>query len=163
MGNYSHAFKVLAELFGGEIITPPPITKKTIDLGAKNSPDSACVPFKYNLGNYIESLELGATVLVQAGGGCRFGYYGEVQEEILKKLGYKFDFIKFTNGINPIKVARIIKGYNPKISYFDIFKAMILAYIKILAIDAVEGFIRKNIGFEKDQGSFEKIMITSFR
>ena len=36
-----------------KVIIPPKITKKTITLGAKYSPDYVCVPFKYNLGNYI--------------------------------------------------------------------------------------------------------------
>ena len=62
-----------------EVIVPPPITKKTINLGSKYSPDYVCVPFKYNLGNFIESLELGADTIFQAGGGCRYGYYAELQ------------------------------------------------------------------------------------
>lgn len=32
------------------------------------SPDFVCVPFKYNLGNFIETLDNGANILVQAGG-----------------------------------------------------------------------------------------------
>ena len=35
------------------ILIPPKITKKTIELGSANSPDYVCVPFKYNLGNFI--------------------------------------------------------------------------------------------------------------
>ena len=69
MGHYFIAFEPLAKIFGDEIIMPPPITKRTLELGAKHSPESACIPFKYNLGNYLEALELGANVLVQAGGG----------------------------------------------------------------------------------------------
>ena len=38
------------------IIPSPLITKKTISIGSKFSPDSVCLPFKYNLGNFIESL-----------------------------------------------------------------------------------------------------------
>ena len=36
-----------------KVVVPPPSTKKTIELGAKYSPDFVCAPFKYNLGNYI--------------------------------------------------------------------------------------------------------------
>ena len=39
------------------VIVPPPSTRRTIELGSKHSPDFVCVPFKYNLGNYIEALE----------------------------------------------------------------------------------------------------------
>ena len=58
-----------------KIVPAPPITKKTIELGSKYAPDFVCVPFKYNLGNFIEALENGANILIQAGGGCRYGYY----------------------------------------------------------------------------------------
>ena len=53
-----------------KVIPSPPITKKTIDLGSKYSPDFVCIPFKYNLGNFIETLDNGANILLQAGGGC---------------------------------------------------------------------------------------------
>ena len=46
------------------------------------------MPFKYTLGCFIEALDRGAEVIVQAGGGCRLGFYGEVQEAILRDLGY---------------------------------------------------------------------------
>ena len=54
-----------------KVVPSPPITKKTIDLGSKYSPDFVCIPFKYNLGNFIETLDNGANILLQAGGGCR--------------------------------------------------------------------------------------------
>jgi predicted nucleotide-binding protein (sugar kinase/HSP70/actin superfamily) len=85
-----------------------PITKKTIELGTKYSPESACIPFKYNLGNFIEALDMGANILVQSGGGCRFGYYGEVQENILRSLGYEFEFLKFVNDFSIIKISKYI-------------------------------------------------------
>lgn len=70
-----------------------PITKKTLVLGTKHSPEFACLPFKINLGNFIEALEEGADTLIFAGGfgPCRFGYYGQTQFLILKNLGYKFN------------------------------------------------------------------------
>ena len=86
---------LLKNITKAKIIIPPKITKKTIELGSTNSPDYVCVPFKYNLGNYIESLDLGANILLQAGGGCRYGYYAELQEQILRDLGYNFEFINF--------------------------------------------------------------------
>ena len=78
--------KLLRKLTKKEVIPAPPITKKTIELGSKYAPDTVCVPFKYNLGNYIEALDNGATILFQAGGGCRYRYYAEVQEKILKDV-----------------------------------------------------------------------------
>jgi len=158
MGNYFVAFRPLAELLSDEIITPPPITKKTIELGFKYSPESVCIPFKYNLGNYIEALDKGANILIQAGGGCRFGYYGEVQEEILKKLGYKFNLIKLANRYNPIAIANDFKKYNPKLSYLRILRAFLLTYARLRCLDEIEEYIRKNIGFEKNEGEFENLI-----
>ena len=58
LGNYYIAFEYfLSNATKCKVIVPPDTTKKTIELGAKYSPDFVCVPFKYNLGNYIEALE----------------------------------------------------------------------------------------------------------
>ena len=57
LGDYYIPIKfLLNKLTKYKIIESPPITKKTIDLGSKYSPDFVCVPFKYNLGNFIESI-----------------------------------------------------------------------------------------------------------
>ena len=40
-----------------EVLMPNKITDETIVNGAKVSPDFVCVPFKYNMGNYIEAIE----------------------------------------------------------------------------------------------------------
>lgn len=34
-------------------------------------------------------------MLVQFAGPCRLGYYGELQESILRDLGYEFDMLNF--------------------------------------------------------------------
>ncbi len=95
MGNAYIAMKSVLEDLGVEVLLPPPCTKRTLELGTKHSPELACLPLKLNIGNYIESLENGAEVIVMAGGcgPCRFGYYAEVQREILEDLGYKFEMI----------------------------------------------------------------------
>ncbi|MEI7579929.1 MAG: hypothetical protein WCJ58_07930, partial [bacterium] len=157
MGNYYVAFKPMIELIADEVIIPPPITKKTMDLGAKYSPEFVCVPFKYHIGNYIESLELGANVIVQAGGGCRFGMYGEVQESILKKLGYDFTFIKIGNSMNPGKFIKTLQAINPKLSGFLILKTFWFSFQRMKCIEEVEDFVRKNIGFENQKGKFENL------
>lgn len=156
MGNYFIALKELIEPLG-DIVYTPAITKKTIDLGSRHSPEAACVPFKYNLGNYIEALDKGANYIIQAGGGCRFGYYGEVQEEILRKLGYEFEFFKFPNDYNPWRLARALQKVNPNASLFSIFKSFGRALLKIRAIDEAEEYIRLNIGFEESKGELEKL------
>lgn len=95
MGNAYIAMKSVLEDLGVEVLVPPPCTKRTLEIGTKHSPELACLPLKLNIGNYIESIEKGAEVIAMAGGcgPCRFGYYAEVQREILTDLGYKFQMV----------------------------------------------------------------------
>ena len=95
MGDYHVPIRAfLQEICPEAEVRPAPlITKETATLGARHSPDFICEPFKYNMGNFIEALEDGANVLVQTGTGCRYGYYGELQEQILRDLGYDFEFL----------------------------------------------------------------------
>lgn len=160
MGNYYIVIKqMLQNTLNCEIMTPPPITKRTIDIGAKYSPDFVCVPFKYNLGNYIEALEKGANFLVQAGGGCRFGYYAEIQEQILRDLGYDFEFFNIldTGNVNPRRYYKEFKKVNPKLDFRTFFKAFRVLYNQVIIMDKIEDYIRQNIGFEVNKGSFEKL------
>lgn len=160
MGNYYPAFKMIAELMDCEIINTPPISKRTIELGFKNSPESVCIPFKYNLGNYIEALDMGADIILQAGGGCRFGFYAEVQKEILKNLGYKFTLFKLNNNYNPFTVAKSFQEFNPKVSFLQVIQTFIVAYQKCTAIEKVEEQVRLNIGFEVENGTHDRIFKT---
>ena len=122
-----------------KVIIPPKITKKTITLGAKYSPDYVCVPFKYNLGNFIESLDLGANVILQAGGGCRYGYYAELQEQILKDLGYEFTLINFieNNRVSIAKIYHFAKKENPQLSLAKFIYFSINTIIMIIIMDIV--------------------------
>ena len=122
MGNYYIPAKyLLSHIVDADIIIPPFITAKTIELGSKYSPDFVCTPFKYTLGTMIESLEQGASILIQFGGGCRYGYYSELQEQILKELGYKFELLNLvTNGkANVKRIYKTIKRIDKK---FNVFK-----------------------------------------
>ena len=68
MGNAYIAMKSVLEDLGVEVLVPPPCTKRTLELGTKHAPELACLPLKLNIGNYIEALEMGAEVIVMAGG-----------------------------------------------------------------------------------------------
>lgn len=159
MGNYWVAARVACELFGDEAVIPPAITKRTLELGAKHSPESACIPFKYSLGTYIEALEAGANVLVQAGGGCRMGFYGELQKIILQKLGYQFEFIKLINDHNLVHIAQYVKRLYPHLSYLEIGRKLYLLYEKARLVEVVENIVRRNIGFEVEEGALERLLV----
>ncbi len=139
-----------------EVIIPPPITKKTLDLGSSNSPDYVCVPFKYNLGNFIESLDQGANIILQAGGGCRYGYYAELQEQILKDLGYHFQLINFidNNHFSIKKIYVFAKSLNPKLNIFTFFYYILNTFLMIVFMDKLGKYPRENMGFEVKRNSF---------
>ncbi len=157
MGDYWIGIKALGELLDCDVFVPPPITKRTLELGTKHSPEFVCIPFKYNLGNFIESLDRGANFLVQCGGGCRFGYYGEVQEAILRDMGYDFEFVRMMGNIHPVKMYRDFHRINPDLKFWPFLKRFWFAISMGRALDEVDDFIRKNIGFEVEPGRFDEI------
>lgn len=166
MGNYYVPIEMLLKFIFKDfrIMAAPKITRKTLELGSKYSPDFACVPFKYNLGNFIEALENGANVLIQAGGGCRYAYYAEVQEQILKDLGYQFELIKFIGDkINPVSLYRICRKIGTNISFLKFMYYLILIIKMTGNIDLVETYMRKNIGFEIFPNSFENLQKEFFK
>lgn len=95
MGRVYIPVKALFDDLGVQVIVPPPVSKETLEIGTRISPESACLPLKINLGNYIQSMERGADTIVLTGscGPCRFGYYGVVEQEILQDQGYNMDVV----------------------------------------------------------------------
>lgn len=160
LGNYYIPISYLVKkITKCKIIIPPKNNKKTIELGSKYSPDDICMPFKYNLGNYIDALNNGANILVQAGGGCRYGYYAELQEQILKDLGYQFTFINLIkdNHVSIIKLYKEAKKLNHKLNIFNYIYYLIQGILMIITMDKLDKYLRENIGFEQTKGSFEQI------
>jgi len=157
MGNYAHVFKDLAHLLDCEPMLAPPITKRTLEIGAKHSPEFVCLPFKYNLGNFIEAIEKGADVIIQAGGGCRFGYYAEVQEAICHDLGYDVDFIQLSSSVDVGSVVRFLRRHNKRVSARQMRRVIHLTWQKLHVLDAVEDTMRKNVGFEVETGAYDEV------
>lgn len=159
MNNYyvpsNYLFKNVLET---ELIEAPKITNKTIELGNKYSPEFVCTPFKYTLGTMIECLEKGANILVQMGGGCRYGYYSELQEKILRDLGYKFTMVNLIIegriDFNRLKEEFIKIEAKPNIK--KLIKYGIISRYMIKYMDKIDEYIRANIGFEEKKGSLEK-------
>ena len=160
LGNYYIVFNYfLTKALKCKVIIPPGTTRKTIELGSKYSPDFVCVPFKYNLGNYIEALDMGANTLIQGGGGCRYGYYGELQEKILKDLGYDFEFYNliYDNHISLKKGYKFCRKINKRCNIFSLIYYLINSLFMIVFIDKIERYIRLNMGFEETNGEFERL------
>lgn len=155
MGDYDvPVYYLLTHILHCKVKKPPKITNETVELGNKYSPTFVCMPFKYTLGTFLECLEGGANVLIQLGGGCRYGYYYALQEEILKKEGYTFEMINLvTAGKSDVK--KIVRNLKEIDSEFSILKGMYYLFITtkmIQYMDKIDVMIRKNIGFEVNKG-----------
>lgn len=160
MGNYYvPAMYLFSRVLNCKILPSKKITKNTIEIGTKNSPDFVCTPFKYTLGTMIESLEEGASIVMQFGGGCRYGYYSELQEQILSDLGYKFQYINLISaGKTDIKkIYREIRKINPKLKIIRSLYYLLVTKNMVKYMDLVDNYIRHNIGFEENKGELEKL------
>lgn len=142
-----------------EIITPDKMTSDIIKKGSVNSPDFICTPFKYNMGNFIDALEKGANVIIQAGGGCRYGYYYELQEKILKDLGYDFIFINLLDdkGLDVKSVYNRFKNLNPKLKFKSFCYYFLLGFRMINILDKLENYIRINYSLQINSNDFKNI------
>lgn len=160
MGNYYVPAKYLfSHIVDVKIMDRIKITKNTIELGSKYSPDFVCTPFKYTLGTMIEALDKGANTVIQFGGGCRYGYYSELQEQILKDLGYELQYINLiSEGKSNIrKIYKELKLLDNKFSVFRGLYYLLITIIMVKCMDKADDYIRHNVGFEAQKGTFEKL------
>ena len=143
-----------------KILRPEKNNKKILELGEENSPTNVCTPFKYTLGSMINSLNKGANVIIQIGGGCRFGYYAQIQEKILKKdMGYKFEFINLYNGnkLEFFTAVKKVKMLNPRLSLQKLLKEIYFT-IKLLRFsDNILTYIRENECYIEDKEKLQSI------
>ncbi len=157
---YNSAFKYFIE-HGLDVryIMQPEITTRTLELGTKYSPDYVCSPFKALLGSMIEALESGANTLFMIDGPCRLGYYGELQEQILRDLGYQFEFVnvsEYSTG-KPSDMIRAAKKINPKLNYAKMALAFAEAVAMVEHIDDITALYYQNCGFEVTKGQYKKL------
>ena len=154
MGNIYIPIKAMANQLGVDLIVPPPTSQRTLDLGVKYSPEMVCLPFKLQLGNMLEALELGADTLFMPGGAgpCRFGYYHKVHELILRELGYKFHMVTQDLGIKDM-----LKYLTNGASLREIIAVFRFGVAKLNALDELECMVHKIRAVEWDKGEASRI------
>jgi len=131
-GIYSNLLRSLLEDVGIEVIMPTRITREMIKLGASNSSDMMCFPYKVTLGQEIWCLEQGATDLLMFNscGLCRMKHYYQIQEQTLRNLGYSFRMnvitkknfkkeIKRLFGLSFLKAYSLFKRLFPEIERLE--------------------------------------------
>lgn len=157
---YDVAFQFFTEhVLDAEFVSLPEPTRKTIEVGSSNSSDFVCAPFKHILGDYIEALDAGADVLAEFFGPCRLHYYGELQESILRDMGYDFTMLNFAevagHGVNDyIKLCK--KKVNPGLSVPVAAKNMLATLRMVEHLDAYDDYYLANAGFEAEHGAFDR-------
>lgn len=138
MGTLHLTLSTLFQQLGLEVIPPPLTTKETMVLGTQHAPEFACMPLKLMLGNFIQAIAQGADTIVMCGGcgPCRLGYYAQVQQELLKDLGYDIQMIVLEADI--FELIPRIRQLAPGKSWQEIYRATQVAWEKMKAIDEVE-------------------------
>jgi predicted nucleotide-binding protein (sugar kinase/HSP70/actin superfamily) len=117
MGNAYIAVRVLLDTLGLDYCMPSVGNRQALQKGIDNSPEFMCLPFKTVLANLIEGLEQGADTILFGGspGQCRVCYFGELEQKILRDMGFSFsyiplDFTHLTYGEVKEKFGPFLKG-----------------------------------------------------
>ncbi|OPJ56978.1 acyl-CoA dehydratase activase-related protein [Alkalithermobacter paradoxus] len=150
MGNIYIPLKVIFEELGADVIVPPKCNKKALEIGTKYSPELICIPFKMNIGNYIQSIEKGADAIFMLGGCdvCRFGMYNVLQKDILNDLGYNVDMICTNSFSNSKEIKSFIEnlkrisGESNYIKLLDTFRKGVKILFEIDDFDDIVNKIR---------------------
>lgn len=158
--HYNLCIKYFVEnALDAEYVMQPQMTQRTLEIGSRYSPDSVCSPFKSTLGSMIDGLEAGADTLIMTLGLCRLGYYGELQEKILRELGYEFEFInlsEYATG-NLKDYLRALRRINPKASVGKIARVAAETLKMLPYLDEAEAEYYKNCGFEQHHNDYKKV------
>ncbi len=75
---------------GVQVVTLPPTSRRTLDIGTRNAPEKLCIPCKLLFGNYVEAAERGADEIIMLGGSgtCALGYSVAHYVQRLRQMGF---------------------------------------------------------------------------
>jgi len=165
LGLVAPAFRASAELLDVRLIAPP-VTKRTISLGTRNSPEYACLPFKMILGTFIECLEQGADTLfmVTSSNACRMGYYSKVHEEILRDMGYEFKFLRHSSSAKGLAaILSRVKSFTNDAPWLKVIAAYRLGTAKLKALDDLERKVARIRPVAIDKSEAERLFQEAIR
>jgi predicted nucleotide-binding protein (sugar kinase/HSP70/actin superfamily) len=160
MGYLGLSLKMLLRDLEHEPILPPQPSKRTLDLGVKHSPEFACIPFKFLMGTYLETIEMGAEMAITYGGvgPCRAGYYGILHQQILDDLGYDLKILVFEPPLsNILDFFRKTKRVKPRHMSWRVFWGVAKkAWNKLRATDDLERLVHEIRPYEILKGDSSK-------
>lgn len=138
MGYMSAPIRHMLESLNVEVLEAPPISQRTVELGSLHSPEGVCLPYKINMGNFLEGLDRGADTLVTmcGAGKCRFGFYSAVQKIALAQ-GRPIGFHTLdTEHLLP-DMYRFLRRVAPEAGRIATARGIALAVKKLRALDAL--------------------------
>lgn len=145
---------------GVEVVVPPPISRKTLQLGTRYAPEFACLPLKVNIGNFLEAAELGADIVVMAGGvgPCRFGYYAQVEREILRDQGVDLRMVVLEPPQDHWReLLSGLRDVTGNASPVAIWHAGRLAWQKLVTLDKLEKKLNRVRAREDERGAAGRV------
>ncbi len=163
MGNLGVILSTIFKELDIETVIPP-ITNRTVELGMEVAPEFICFPMTVTIGQMREALEQGANTIamVTGKGRCRLGWYADIQEILLNKLGYQFEMVAIDNpfpvfkkGRQFLKTLQLITAEGaswPKIS-----RAFVRGYRRLIALDAAENELFYYRAIEKNRGEADRL------
>ncbi|MGK0468594.1 MAG: putative nucleotide-binding protein (sugar kinase/HSP70/actin superfamily) [Clostridium sp.] len=165
LGNTHLAAKALFDGLGIECIIPPFCSSEALELGSKFSSEEMCMPYKIMMGNYLQSIEMGADTIILPGscGPCRFGEYCELQINALKKIGHDLTFIVIDSPfeIGKRELINRLKNItdNSEKSKIERIRALKIAYDVNELIEKIEALAHYLTGFEVNKGEFKRLLV----
>ena len=140
MGNAYIAVKVLLDGLGLDYYMPPVADRLAFERGIEHSPEFMCLPFKTILGNFLDGLDHGADTILFGGGcgQCRLSYYGDLHQEILHSMGYRFEYIDLA--LNHLTYKEVMTKFGPFIKGVHkttVIKAVTQAAWTVFAVDGM--------------------------
>jgi len=167
LGHLDIFLRAMSRRIGPDFIFPPKTSSRTLQLGTKYSPESTCLPFKFILGNFIEALEKGADTIAMVSdhGPCRVGMYDVVMQQILRDLGFQFDWIIMDD-------TRIWRDYLMRfnrerkrrgVSFCESIQAIRFSWKKVRLCESIERMAHRIRPLEVKRGETTRAQTDSLR
>lgn len=164
MGDIHLVLEPILRTLGAEVVVPPKPTTETVTIGTQLAPETICLPFKITLGGMLKALESGADTLVYVAGSwsCRFGYYGRLQAEILRDLGYRFRFIELRRDRWQEIVRAVVELNNGRFSQAVIkaIKALRIGWWKAMTLEKIYQEFRETFPLVKSTDECHRLLTT---
>lgn len=160
MGTVTIPLKSAFRGIGTRLELGPPLSKQTVSLGVRYSPEFICTPYKYLLGNMIEMLEAGADTLIYVDGPelCRNSAYTQLMRDVLHDMGYKFNMLSTALLEDRVMgIAKFLRQLAPDFTWSTVVREIRLALAKMSSLDQLEQRVQWVRAREVTLGSVDKV------